>query len=319
MDPLPVSLKELDRVEVLTLMDNFVDVLLEDTKVVSRPPKAIGTEIPTDTLLAEHGLSLLVKVQHGAEKHTILFDTGYNSMGVLHNMAKLAVDPNEMEAIVLSHGHMDHTGSLHPILQKISNPIPLVVHPDAFLYPRFVEEKDGSRRRFPRTLVREDLDRRNVELLESKTPTPILDETILVTGEVERTTEFEKGMPNALIERDGNLEPDPIKDDQALVMHLKDKGLVVVSGCSHAGIVNTVRYAKKLTGVARVHAILGGFHLSGAFFEKIVDKTIDELKALSPVVVVPMHCTGRKAMEQFSREFPSSFVLNSVGSKITLS
>ncbi len=318
MDPLPVSLKELDRVEVLTLMDNFVDVLLEDTKVVSRPPKAIGTEIPTDTLLAEHGLSLLVKVQHGAEKHTILFDTGYNSMGVLHNMAKLAVDPNEMEAIVLSHGHMDHTGSLHPILQKISNPIPLVVHPDAFLYPRFVEEKDGSRRRFPRTLVREDLDRRNVELLESKTPTPILDETILVTGEVERTTEFEKGMPNALIERDGNLEPDPIKDDQALVMHLKDKGLVVVSGCSHAGIVNTVRYAKKLTGVAKVHAILGGFHLSGAFFEKIVDKTIDELKALSPVVVVPMHCTGRKAMEQFSREFPSSFVLNSVGSKITL-
>ncbi len=318
MDPLPVSLKELDRVEVLTLMDNFVDVLLEDTKVVSRPPKAIGTEIPTDTLLAEHGLSLLVKVQHGAEKHTILFDTGYNSMGVLHNMAKLAVDPNEMEAIVLSHGHMDHTGSLHPILQKISNPIPLVVHPDAFLYPRFVEEKDGSRRRFPRTLVREDLERRNVELLESKTPTPILDETILVTGEVERTTEFEKGMPNALIERDGNLEPDPIKDDQALVMHLKDKGLVVVSGCSHAGIVNTVRYAKKLTGVAKVHAILGGFHLSGAFFEKIVDKTIDELKALSPVVVVPMHCTGRKAMEQFSREFPSSFVLNSVGSKITL-
>jgi 7,8-dihydropterin-6-yl-methyl-4-(beta-D-ribofuranosyl)aminobenzene 5'-phosphate synthase len=319
MDPLPVSLKELDRVEVLTLMDNFVDVLLEDTKVVSRPPKAIGTEIPTDTLLAEHGLSLLVKVQHGAEKHTILFDTGYNSMGVLHNMARLAVDPNEMEAIVLSHAHMDHTGSLHPILQKISNPIPLVVHPDAFLYPRFVEEKDGSRRRFPRTLVREDLDRRNVELLESKTPTPILDETILVTGEVERTTEFEKGMPNALIERDGNLEPDPIKDDQALVMHLKDKGLVVVSGCSHAGIVNTVRYAKKLTGVGKVHAILGGFHLSGAFFEKIVDKTIDELKALSPVVVVPMHCTGRKAMEQFSREFPSSFVLNSVGSKITLS
>jgi 7,8-dihydropterin-6-yl-methyl-4-(beta-D-ribofuranosyl)aminobenzene 5'-phosphate synthase len=300
-------------------MDNFVDVLLEDTKVVSRPPKAIGTEIPTDTLLAEHGLSLLVKVQHGAEKHTILFDTGYNSMGVLHNMARLAVDPNEMEAIVLSHAHMDHTGSLHPILQKISNPIPLVVHPDAFLYPRFVEEKDGSRRRFPRTLVREDLDRRNVELLESKTPTPILDETILVTGEVERTTEFEKGMPNALIERDGNLEPDPIKDDQALVMHLKDKGLVVVSGCSHAGIVNTVRYAKKLTGVGKVHAILGGFHLSGAFFEKIVDKTIDELKALSPVVVVPMHCTGRKAMEQFSREFPSSFVLNSVGSKITLS
>jgi len=103
-----------------------------------------------------------------------------------------------------------------------------------------------------------------------------------------------------------------------LVMNLKAKGLVVISGCSHTGIVNTVRYAKKLTGVEKVHAVLGGFHLSGAFYEKILGQTIDQLKALSPAVVVPMHCTGRKAMDQFAREFPSSFVLNSVGSKITL-
>lgn len=319
MDTLPVSLKPLDRVEVLTLMDNFVDVLLPDTEIVTRPPKAVGAEIPTDTLLAEHGLCLLVKVQHGADRHTVLFDTGYNRIGVLHNMEKLAVDPVGLEAIILSHAHMDHTGALHPILEKVSNPIPLVIHPDAFLYPRYLKEKDGSLRKFPRTLVREDLESRNGEILESKTPTPILDNKILVTGEVERTTAFEKGMPNALIERDGNLEPDPIKDDQALVMHLKDKGLVIISGCSHTGIVNTVCYAKKLTGVERIHAVLGGFHLSGDFFEKILDQTINELKALSPAVIVPMHCTGRKAMEQFSREFPSEFVLNSVGTKITLS
>ena len=139
MEALPVSFKALDRVEVLTLMDNYVDVLLENTAIVTRPPKATGEELPTDTLLAEHGLSLLVKVQHGAERHTMLFDTGYNRMGVLHNMDMLAVDPNKLEAIVLSHAHMDHTGSLHPILQKISNPIPLVVHPDAFLFPRFIQ------------------------------------------------------------------------------------------------------------------------------------------------------------------------------------
>jgi 7,8-dihydropterin-6-yl-methyl-4-(beta-D-ribofuranosyl)aminobenzene 5'-phosphate synthase len=248
----------------------------------------------------------------------ILFDTGYNNMGVLHNMEMLAVDPNEMEAIVLSHAHMDHTGALHAILGKISDPIPLVVHPDAFLHPRFLEEKDGSKKRFPRTLVRQDLDQKNVKILESRTPTSILNASILVTGEIERTTEFERGMPNALIERDGNLVPDPIMDDQALVINLSGKGLVVISGCSHAGIINTVRYAKKLTGVEKVYAVLGGFHLSGAFFEKILKRTIDELKALSPAVVVPMHCTGRKAMEMFSQEFASSFVLNSVGSKITL-
>ena len=318
MGPIPLPLKEVDRVEVLTLMDNFVDIILEDTAVVSRPPKALGEEIPTDTLLAEHGLCLLVKVQQGTEEHTVLFDTGYNNMGVLHNMNKLAVDPNEMEAIVLSHAHMDHTGSLHAILGKISDPIPLVVHPDVFLYPRFLEEKDGSKKRIPRTLIRKDLEESNVKILESTVPTPILNGSILVTGEIERTTEFEKGMPNALVERDGNLEPDPIKDDQALVINLKEKGLVVISGCSHAGIINTILYAKKLTGIEKVHAVLGGFHLSGAFFEKILKKTIDELKALSPAVVVPMHCTGRKAMEMFSQEFASSFVLNSVGSKITL-
>jgi 7,8-dihydropterin-6-yl-methyl-4-(beta-D-ribofuranosyl)aminobenzene 5'-phosphate synthase len=318
MEPLPMPLKEVDRVEVLTLMDNFVDVLLENTAVVKRPPKAIGEEIPTDTLLAEHGLCLLVKVQQGAEKHTIMLDTGYNSMSVLHNMDILAVDPNELEAIVLSHAHMDHTGALHAILGKISKPIPLVVHPDAFLYPRFLEEKDGSKKRFPRTLVRNDFKQRNVKIHESKAPTPILDGAILVTGEVERTTAFEKGMPGALVERDGSLEPDPIKDDQSLVINLKEKGLVIITGCSHAGIVNTILYAKKLTGIEKVYAVLGGFHLSGAFFEKILEKTIDELKALSPAVVVPMHCTGRKAMELLSREFPASFVLNSVGSKITL-
>ena len=318
MSPSPVSLKQLDRVEVLTLMDNFVDVLLENTEIVTRPPKGAGAEIPTDTLLAEHGLSLLVNVQHAAESHTMLFDTGYSPIGVLHNMDWLSVDPNVLEAIVLSHAHMDHTGSLHPILQKISHPIPLVVHPDAFLYPRFLEEPDGSKKRFPRTLVREAFDRSHVALLESKAPTPILDGTILVTGEVERTTDFEKGMPDAFIEKDGKREPDPIKDDQALVMHLKNRGLVVISGCSHSGIVNTVRYATKLTGVEKLYAVMGGFHLSGAFFEKILDQTIDALSVLAPEVIVPMHCTGRKATEQLARAFPDAFVLNSVGSKITL-
>ena len=318
MDPMPVPLKQVDRVEVLTLIDNFVDTLLEDTEMVTRPPRAAGEEIPMDTLLAEHGLCLRVRVQQGAEKHTIMFDAGYNNSGVLHNMDILAVDPNEIEAIVLSHAHMDHTGSLHAVLEKISNPIPLVVHPDAFRYPRFIELKDGSKKRFPRTLARNELDQRNVKILESKSPTPILDGAILVTGEVERTTAFEKGMPNALFEKDGKLQPDPIKDDQALVINLKDKGLVVISGCSHAGIINTVLYAKKLTGVEKVYAVLGGFHLSGAFYEKILEKTIDRLKALAPAVVIPMHCTGRKAMELLSREFGSAFVLNSVGSKITL-
>lgn len=312
-------LKEVDRVEILTLIDNYVDVLLKDTDVVTRPVLAKGKEVPTDTLLAEHGLSLLVTVYQGAERHTILFDTGYSRVGVAHNMSRLEVKVDEIEAIVLSHAHMDHTGSLHLVLEKISRPIPLVVHPGAFLFPRYKEQDDGERLRFPRTVVRDDLARKKVEILESKTPTFVTDNKIMITGEVERVTEFERGMPGALIERDGRIEVDPISDDQSLVIHLKGKGLVIVSGCSHAGIINTVLFAKKVSGVEKVHAVLGGFHLSGPFFEQIIERTIEELKKEAPKVLVPMHCTGWRAMQRFSEEFPSAFILNSVGSKFTLS
>jgi 7,8-dihydropterin-6-yl-methyl-4-(beta-D-ribofuranosyl)aminobenzene 5'-phosphate synthase len=142
---------------------------------------------------------------------------------------------------------------------------------------------------------------------------------IMVSGEVERATSFEKGMPNAMVERNGMLEKDPISEDQALFVHLRGKGLVVIGGCSHAGIVNTVLYGKKLTGARTVHAVLGGFHLSGPFFEPVIGETIDALKAMAPEVLVPMHCTGWKAIHRFEEAFPGVFILNAVGSNYTLS
>jgi hypothetical protein len=107
--------------------------------------------------------------------------------------------------------------------------------------------------------------------------------------------------------------------DQALVIKLKGKGLVVVSGCAHAGIINTVLYAKKITGVEDVHAVVGGFHLSGPIFEPIIEKTIEAFKEMDLKLIVPMHCTGWKAIQRFSEAFPDSFVLNSVGSAFSLS
>ena len=319
MDNLPVSLKAVDRVEITTLIDNFVDVLLPSTDVITRPPLSKEGKVKANTFLAEHGLSLLVTVYQGEDKHTILFDTGYTKVGVLHNIEQLGIDIEEIEVIVLSHGHMDHTGSLYGILDKIPGKIPLVVHPGAFIYPRYTRQPDGSKNIWPRTLVRDELEQKNVDIIESKSPILIADDKVLVTGEVERTTEFEKGMPNALVEIDGEIEKDPISDDQAIVVKLEDKGLVVISGCAHAGIVNTVMFAQKATGEDNVHAVLGGFHLSGPFFEKIHDDTIQELKKFDPHVVMPMHCTGWKAIQRFQKEFSSQFVLNSVGSKMTLS
>jgi 7,8-dihydropterin-6-yl-methyl-4-(beta-D-ribofuranosyl)aminobenzene 5'-phosphate synthase len=319
MDHVPVQLKEVNRVEILTLMDNYVDVLLGSTDVVTRPPLAKGLEIPTDNLLAEHGLSMLVMAYQGKEKHTVLFDTGYTSVGVPHNVEFLEVDLDEVEALVLSHAHMDHTGSLFTVLDRIDKSIPLVVHPEAFVWPRYLGLEDGRKLRFPRTLVKADLEHRKVELVASKTPSLLAHDLVAVTGEVERVTEFEKGLPNALLERNGKPEKDPIADDQSLVLNLKGKGLVVISGCAHAGIINTIFHAQKITGIKEIHAVIGGFHLSGPFFEPIIEETIGELKQMEPAVLVPMHCTGWKAIERFSQEFPESFILNSVGSRFTLS
>ena len=319
MNHMPDTLKEIDRVEIVTLIDNYVDVLLKDTDMVTRPAHKGGEEIPTDTLVAEHGLSLLVTVHQGTDTHTILFDTGYSQIGVPHNMALLGIELQRIETIVLSHAHMDHTGSLHKILDGIQGPVTLVVHPGAFYYPRYIERDDGTRQRFPRTLSREDLASEKLRILESKTPVLLADDGLMVTGQVERTTGFEKGLPGALLERNGKMMPDPIADDQGLVLNLKERGLVVISGCSHSGIINTILHAQKLTGLRKVYAVLGGFHLTGPAFEPIIEKTISELKNVAPEVIVPMHCTGWKAIKRFSEEFPSSFVLNSVGSKITLS
>ena len=315
----PVPLKTLDRVEITTLIDNYVDLLLPSTDVIKRPLLSREGKVAADTLLAEHGLALLITAYQGEKKHTILLDTGYTKVGVLHNMEKLGINLEDIEMVVISHGHMDHTSGLGSILEKIPHPIPLVLHPEVFQYPRYTRQPDGAKNLWPRTMVKDELEEKNIDIVESESPTLIVDDMVMVTGTVERTTAFEKGMPNALVEIDGEIVQDPIMDDQAVVLKLNNKGLVVISGCAHAGIVNTVLFSQKATGENNIHAILGGFHLSGPFFEKIHDNTIEELKTFEPDVIMPMHCTGWKATQRFQKEFPESFVLSSVGSKMILS
>jgi len=315
----PVTIQPVDRIEITVLMDNYIDVLLGSTDVVTRPVFLNGDEIPTDTVIAEHGLSMLVRTFQGEESHSILFDTGYNKTSVLFNVKQLGIDISGVEAIVLSHAHMDHTGGLYPILEELSWSAPLVVHPEVFTSPRFLKWPDGRMERFPNTLVREDLVNRGAKILESQVPVPLANGAILVTGEIERKTTFEKGFPIARMMQDGELVFDPIRDDQALAVCLKGKGLVVISGCAHSGIVNTVLYARKITGIESVYAILGGFHLTGPFFEPIIEDTAAAVKEMDPKVLVPMHCTGWKAMNRFSEAFPDAFILNSVGSKFVLS
>jgi 7,8-dihydropterin-6-yl-methyl-4-(beta-D-ribofuranosyl)aminobenzene 5'-phosphate synthase len=146
----------------------------------------------------------------------------------------------------------------------------------------------------------------------------LLDGSLLVTGEVDRTTDFEKGHLLFQAHCHGGWEPDPlVLDDQALVANVRGRGLVVISGCSHSGIVNILRYAKKLTGEDRIHAVIGGFHLSGPLFEPIIGPTCDALAAFAPDYLVPSHCTGWRATHALAARLPDAFLQNSVGTRFT--
>jgi 7,8-dihydropterin-6-yl-methyl-4-(beta-D-ribofuranosyl)aminobenzene 5'-phosphate synthase len=156
-------------------------------------------------------------------------------------------------------------------------------------------------------------------IVEERQPSFLLDGAVLITGEVDRTTAFETGFHGHEAIHDGQWQPDPlILDDQALVVSLGERGIVILSGCGHAGIVNTVRYACKLTGHDTVAAIVGGFHLSGPMFEPIIDPTVDALAEVSPALLAPAHCTGWRAVHRLATRFPDAFVMSTVGTTITL-
>lgn len=313
------SLQAVDRVEILTLVDNYVDVLLASGPGFTRAGlvKKGESEIPRHTLMAEHGLSLLITVYRDGVSHTVLLDTGYNSATMLHNMDYLNVDPSNIEAVILSHGHMDHSGGLYPLLEKLGKPVPVVAHPNVFRQ-RFLVRPQVGKLSFPITADKGNFRKLNAEFVDASGPVYLAENMILVTGEVPRTTAFEKGMPGAVMEEHGEMVPDAIRDDQSLMIKLAGHGLVVISGCAHAGIVNSVLYARKLAGESRVAAVIGGFHLSGPDMEPAIASTVSELKQLSPELIMPMHCTGWNAIQRLQNEFPDSFVLSSVGTKLVL-
>jgi len=141
---------------------------------------------------------------------------------------------------------------------------------------------------------------------------------LITTGQIDRLTDFETGSPDAFFDQDGVRKKDLIIDDQACILLMKDKGLVIVSGCAHSGIINTIRYAQRLTGIERVHGVVGGFHLSGKRFEGRIERTIDELEKFDPFLVVANHCTGWKAMNRLAERMPKAFELSTVGTTFVL-
>jgi len=323
-----IALEPVDRVEITTLYENLVDQTMPGGGVVQRLDGAGGSKIIASRLLGEegrigfvggHGLSLLGRVTRGGITRSLLYDAGGSPGGLVHNLDCLEIDPREWNCIVLSHGHWDHTFGLIGLHERLGRlNFPLTLHPDAYLKRATVAPNGRVNRLVP--LSRQGLRDAGLDLIESERPSLVLEGMVLVTGQVERTNEVEIGWPAHHAERHGRLEPDPlIWDDQGVVVHLKHKGLVVLSGCAHAGIVNTVHHAQAVTGIQRVHAVMGGFHLGPSFFHDRIDWVVRELLALEPVVIAPAHCTGYRAANAVYRLRPDAFVQNSVGTRLTLS
>ena len=310
------TLREIDKVEVLTLQDNFVDIAsMDSTAMVQRAMPVKDSEVKV-SILAEHGFSALITVTAADNARSVFFDFGFSEHGSAFNADSLGLDLSNVETLVLSHGHMDHFGGLLPIVERIGKKgIELVLHPSAFRQQRYLKAADGSKIFLP-SLNGEKLKNAGILPVESKDPHSLLDDTLLFLGQVPKKTDFETGDPRLCYDAQGESHRDPIEDDTAVIAHVKGKGLVILSGCAHAGIVNTVKYAQETTGVDMIYAVMGGFHLTGAVNEPAIGPTIAALKELNPGYIVPTHCTGRKATMLIEKEMPEKFLLNMSGTKM---
>ena len=263
-------------------------------------------------LIAKHGLSFLVEVEVEGSTTSILMDTGPSSDVVLHNIEAMGVDLSKISVVFLSHGHYDHTGGLLEILKRIGKKVPVIAHPKVF---------DAKLSLKPNLKYRGspfkpcEVEASGGVILLARNPVTITS-GVMTSGEIERDVVYEKARDFWTIEGE-MFKEDLMYDDQALIINVEGKGLVIVSGCAHSGIINTIRQAKKVTGAGNIYAVLGGFHLVKAD-DKRIQLTIEELLKIKPEVVRPCHCTGFKAVHRLVKAFGDRCKPLRTGDKIEL-
>jgi 7,8-dihydropterin-6-yl-methyl-4-(beta-D-ribofuranosyl)aminobenzene 5'-phosphate synthase len=259
--------------------------------------------------LAEWGLSILVET----DEVNILFDTG-KSISASHNADTLGVDLGRIDKIVLSHGHFDHTGGLSQVLRKMRKKVEVIAHPDIWgaKYYRRQGEKD---RYIGIPFLGQEL--KSLGAIFNLTTKPLkISDNIMTTGEVPMVTDFEEIDPNLFVKEDANFKPDKLLDDMALIINT-EPGLIVILGCAHRGIINTLYHAQQLTGVKQINMVLGGCHLIDANDERI-RLTIATLRELGVQRIGVSHCTGLLAASLIAQEFGDKFFFNNVGTRINL-
>ena len=259
--------------------------------------------------LAEWGLSILVEV----DGMRILMDTGL-SFSAVHNAQLMGIDLSTIDRIVLSHGHTDHTGGLREVL-KIKGEAEVIAHPDTWT-AKYVQRDGEARKQYCGIpFSREELESRGAQFNLTKEPVRIT-QHVMTTGEIPMVSGYEEVENNLFVQKGNTLRQDPLADDLALVVDT-DFGLVVILGCAHRGIINTLRRAQNLTGKELVYAAIGGTHLFRASKERI-EKTIADLREMGIQRLGVSHCTGFPASARLAQEFEDIFFLNNAGTRLTL-
>lgn len=309
-----MALTPVDRLEILVLVDNATDMLSSTPSYVESEAAGLmrrGIRMVASKCLccAAHGLSCLVTAQRGDTSHTILFDTGPEEYAFERNVTRLAADLGTVESIVLSHGHWDHAGAMLLALSMMRNrnggrKVPYYAHPGMFR-SRAVQLPNGTVRRMEDVPSVEDLTAFGAEVIVTTEPQSFHDDMFFVSGEVPRVTAYERGYPGQvrLMEDGESWEPDELlMDERFLAINVANKGIVVLSACSHAGIVNVLTHARDSFPGVPLHAVMGGLHLSGPN-EAIIPQTVDGIRGFNLKTIAAGHCTGWRGMTALANAF----------------
>lgn len=318
-------LETADKVEIRILVDNATDTLSSNPPFVESESAFIVRRGFTSSArclcCAVHGLSCLVTVHRGGKSRAVLFDTGPEDYAFERNVSRLGVDLGVVESIVLSHGHWDHSGAMLLALGMIrgrngGRKVPFYAHPGMFV-TRGVRQANGSVRRMDDVPSVIELSDFGAEMVVTTEPQALLGGLFHVSGEIPRVSGFERGYPGQVRRTADGWEPDELlMDERWLAVNIAGKGLVVLSACSHAGIVNVCRHARATFPDIPIHAVIGGLHLSGAN-EAIIPQTVEGLKEFGIKTIAAGHCTGWRAMAALAKAFPDALAPTAVGKQFT--
>jgi len=333
----PIEVPAVDKLSIRVLVDSSFDQFFRPKQAngVSVAPAALAGEF-RKTLHNEWGLSLWLESQAGGAQRTLRRDYGYTPEVLLNNMELVGVDPSKLDALIVSHGHYDHFGGLLGFLDKFRDRLPAYVKlyaggEDNFCHRVNPTPTKGQFADFG-ALDRRQLASQKVTTVLCETPTVIAGHAF-TTGKITRRS-GERVLPNTFVEfgikdglgcnaghylpaeMEGKIVPDEHIHEHATCFNVRDFGLVVISSCGHVGIVNSVKQAQEVSGVQKVHAIVGGFHL-GPAPPDYLKQVVSEIKALDPDVVVPMHCSGLNFVKEATEQMGDKVLVTTTGSRLS--